>query len=277
MEGFKFDLQMFNEGQVEQPQVDNSQASSDTGTSSTTTTTQHQFSNEKQNHAFAQMRTQNSDLQKRIAEFQSKETEYNEKINKMNNIIQGQFSNYGIKDIDGYLNYYDNFSKQQLQTKASQGDVEAIRELARQEMTNNPEFQKVKQMTDTFSNMMAKQKEQEDIASFNSKYGQDIHSYNDIANLPNADRILDYMQKNNLSLADAHALANGDSITNNSTQQAKQEAVNIMAGRQHMTANAKGGNATVNVPADVFKMYKQMMPNSTTAEIQEHYAKSLGR
>ena len=286
---FDINLQMFNSGdgavdgnglatqgqQVQQPQQTESQANSsvdyqqnnqqvvdNSGQGQEETP---QFSTPQQNHAFAEMRVKNKKLEQ-----QTKELE--EKLGKMSGIIGNQFKDQGINDVDGYLNYYSEYEKKELENKARYGDTEAIQKLAAQTIVDDPRFKQMEQVSNAMLDMIARQKEVDEVKEFNGAYGQNLNGYKDITGLPNANQIIDLMQENNLSLTQAYTLANSNSLMNQQAKQAKQEVVNTNAGYGHVRDTVRPSNDNLaHVPQDIVAEYRKLFPGITHEEISKHY------
>ena len=73
------------------------------------------------------------------------------------------------------------------------------------------------------------------------------------------------------SIVEAYKLVNFDKLTTAAGNAAKQAALNAANSKEHLTATQARGAGSVSVPAEVRDMYRQMMPEMTDAQIQEHY------
>ena len=75
------------------------------------------------------------------------------------------------------------------------------------------------------------------------------------------------------SFLDAFRAANFDRLLNGAANAAKRQET-LQRSKQHMQPQGKGkGQGAPSVPADVMRMYKEINPGMTDAEIQKHYAR----
>ena len=224
-----------------------------------------QFNTPQQNHAFAEMRVKNKQLEQETQQLK-------EKLDRMNGIIGNQFGNQGISDVDGYLNHYTEYEKKELERKARYGDSDAIQKLAAETLVNDPRFKQMEQVSNAMLDMIAKQKETDEISQFNNAHNQQLSSYQDIVKLPNANQILDLMQENNLSLTQAYTLANNNTLLNQQAQQVRQEITNTNAGYGHVRPQQPAGQQSFKtVPQDIVAEYRKLFPGITHEEIMKHY------
>ena len=219
----------------------------------------------QQNYAWAKMRKENSDFKK---EMESQKA----KLDRMNKIISGQFGNQGVNDVDSYFNFLEKTKQQDLQRRATVGDGDAMQQLIDSKVKNSPEFKKFAEMETHYNDMIFNQKMQEEFNDFNQEFGQEISKYEDIEKMDNAQQILDYMQRGN-TLTESYYLANRSSISSNDMQKAKQQAVNTMAGRGHMSKPASGSGDNHSVPKEVADQFRKMVPGATDEEIKRLYQK----
>ena len=211
------------------------------------------------------MRVKNKQLEQETKELR-------DKLGKMNGIIGSQFGNQGIEDVDTYLNHYTEYEKKELERKARYGDTEAIQKLATESIANDPRFKQMEQVSNAMLDMLARQKENDEVSQFNSAYGQQIASYDDIPKLPNASQIVNLMQTNNLSLTQAYTLANSNQLMNQQAQQVRQEINNTNAGYGHVRPQQPAGQQDFkSVPQDIVAEYKKLFPGISHDEIMKHY------
>lgn len=108
-----------------------------------------------------------------------------------------------------------------------------------------------------------------------AKYDPSIKSISDIEAMPTAQRFLELAQKGN-TLEDAFYLANREEIDKRRAQAAYRRGVEQSANRQHLSHTpAASGGEPVKVPADVARMYREVTPGMTDAEIAADYAAYL--
>jgi len=104
-----------------------------------------------------------------------------------------------------------------------------------------------------------------------------VRSLEDLLHMPTAKEFYALVQKGN-SFLDAFRLANYDRLTAAAAEAAKQQAQNLTRSKEHLTptGGARGGGA-VSVPADELRLFREMNPGASEAEIQAYYNKYNGR
>lgn len=107
-----------------------------------------------------------------------------------------------------------------------------------------------------------------------SKLDPEIKTLEDIMKLPNRDKIDELVINNGYSLVDAYKVVNFDKLIENKATVVKQQTINSVKGKSHLTPAAGTGGDDVQVPRDVYQMYKDLNPNVTDEEIRKHYAKN---
>lgn len=109
------------------------------------------------------------------------------------------------------------------------------------------------------------------------KYDQSIKSMDDLAALPNFPEILDRV-KRGANLVDAYKMVNFDTFMQHTNEAARQQAINQMRGKDHLTSNTKGvatENDDVEVPAEIMKSWKA--EGKTEKQIRELYKTVAGK
>jgi hypothetical protein len=101
-----------------------------------------------------------------------------------------------------------------------------------------------------------------------------VKSVDDFLKLPNWDGFYGYVGKG-LSFVDAYKLSHESDILAKRTAAAKQQALNNMNGKGHMTGSQGGADddAGGQVPDETMSYYKNFFPNWTEKQIRSHYAK----
>lgn len=100
----------------------------------------------------------------------------------------------------------------------------------------------------------------------------EIKTLDDLRKMDNYQRFYDLVKRGN-TLTDAYKLANMDRLTSQSTQQAKQAALNQVNSKSHLDRTTTRGAGAVSVPADVIAEYRAFVPDATMDEIRAHWAK----
>ncbi len=104
-----------------------------------------------------------------------------------------------------------------------------------------------------------------------------VRSVEDLLRMPKAKEFYALVQKGN-SFLDAFRLANMDQLTARTAEAAKQQAQNLTRSKDHLTpaGGARGGGA-VSVPPDELRLFREMNPGASEAEIQAYYNKYKGK
>jgi len=104
-----------------------------------------------------------------------------------------------------------------------------------------------------------------------------IQSMEDLLRMPTAKEFYALVQKGN-SFLDAFRLANMDQLTARAAEAARQQAQNLTRSKDHLTptGGARGGGA-VSVPPDELRLFREMNPGASEAEIQAYYNKYKGK
>lgn len=79
-----------------------------------------------------------------------------------------------------------------------------------------------------------------------------------------------------ISLKQAYAAVNYESIASKKAEAAKQAALNNIQSKEHVRGNGSGVEGdTVRIPDDVMEMYKRFNPGKTMDEYKKHYKASM--
>lgn len=105
------------------------------------------------------------------------------------------------------------------------------------------------------------------------KFDPSITSFDKI---PNID-VITNMVENGYRLVDAYKLVNFDSIMQASKAGAKQGAINQIKGKSHLTGmdSLATDNSADEIPTDVYKAYKEIYPDKSSAELKKLYNKTM--
>lgn len=109
------------------------------------------------------------------------------------------------------------------------------------------------------------------------KFDPNITSFETI---PNID-VITNMVEQGYNLVDAYKLVNFDSLMQKTIEGAKQGAINQIKGKGHLAGvdSLSQDNSGTEIPTDVYKMYKEIYPDKTPAELKRLYnrtSKKLG-
>lgn len=109
------------------------------------------------------------------------------------------------------------------------------------------------------------------------KLDPDIRSVEDLLHMPTAKEFYALVQKGN-SFLDAFRLANYERLTARVAEAAKQQAQNLSRSKDHLTATTgqRGGGA-ISVPPDELRLFREINPGASEADIQTYYNQYKGQ
>lgn len=99
-----------------------------------------------------------------------------------------------------------------------------------------------------------------------------LRSLGELADMENYEQLCDMVARG-YSLADAYRLANFETLMKDGMNAARQNAVNDIRSKQHLSKTQAVGEGGVTVPDEVRRLYLALNPDASLAEIQRHYAK----
>lgn len=100
-----------------------------------------------------------------------------------------------------------------------------------------------------------------------------VNSVDDILALPTGNEFAAYVREKNLSFLDAFRLANAERLAESRAMAAREGAARNAASKSHLRSIGAGGQAAVDVPADVVANYRMFDPGISLEEIQRDYAR----
>lgn len=110
-----------------------------------------------------------------------------------------------------------------------------------------------------------------------SKIDPDIKTFEDLQQIPEYEAFESYVRDNGLSWQDAYRLAAGNRIAQKGAAAARQQTLNSIGGKAHMTQDGSRGGEGTDIPKDVEAMYKQMDPTLTHEQCVRKYGEYLKR
>lgn len=140
----------------------------------------------------------------------------------------------------------------------------------------NPVVMQAKQVIERSKINEAANALQNDLAEI-SKYDPSIKGINDLAEMPNFPEILARVERG-ASLVDAYKMVNFDNFMQHTNDAARQQAINQMRGKAHLTSQPKGvaaGDDDVEVPAEIMSSWKA--EGKTEKQIRELYKTVAGK
>lgn len=104
-----------------------------------------------------------------------------------------------------------------------------------------------------------------------------IKSMDDLRAMPTYEKLYALVRDKGLSISDAYFVANRDDIRRRDKEAAKQEAVNLAAGKSHLEPDTpRGSGGAPSVPANIKDQYRKMYGNKISdKEIQQKYERYL--
>ena len=134
---------------------------------------------------------------------------------------------------------------------------------------NLPQVQVYKRIADAARKEHQRTVLEEQIAQI-SKLDPSVKTVEDLTNREDYKAIYAKVQQGN-SIVDAFKLVNFEKLTQSAAGAARQAAINSTKSKEHLTATTARGAGSVSVPADVKALYRNLNPDMTDAQIQEHY------
>lgn len=102
----------------------------------------------------------------------------------------------------------------------------------------------------------------------------DIKSMQDLAQDENFRTMYEMVGKG-YSLYDAYRITNFDKLAGRSAETAKQQAMNAINTKEHLTSTSQRGAGAEPVPASVMAKYRMFNPHASDSEIQAHYNRMI--
>lgn len=208
------------------------------------------------------------------------EAQFNERIQQerqaakdemVRQMYKGQLDPYTNKpitseaDLQAYQQAYQRDQMQQAGIDPSMLD---------QMIANNPTVRQAQQVIDRVNLEEGERKMSEAIKEI-SRLDPSITDVAALANHPNAPVFNEYVNRG-YSLVDAFRLANFDTLTGKKAAAAKQQAMNNVNGKSHLTTTAAGESGEdVHVPDETMQWYRKAFPNWTKQQIVADYKKRI--
>lgn len=193
-------------------------------------------------------------------------------------MFEGQvnpFTNQPVRTLADYKAYKQQLQEDQLkQAGISNEQLDQI-------VNSRPEVQQAQQILEQQriqqqqESLARGQKQLNDEVATIAKLDPSIKTFEDIMALPNFGDINERVQKG-YTLLDAYKVVNMDRIMSNQKRAIKQQTLNQVASKSHMTTTGQNGAGyDVSVPPEIMAAYREMMPKATTKEIQAHYKRHM--
>ena len=140
---------------------------------------------------------------------------------------------------------------------------------------SNPVVMQAQQVIEQNKMSQAEQALQNDLAEI-SKYDPSIKGIKDLSALPNFPEILSRVERG-ASLIDAYKMVNFDTFMQHTNEAARQQAINQMRGKEHLTTQKGVAEAEdyVEVPAEIMNRWKN--EGKTEKQIRDLYKSVAGK
>lgn len=173
-------------------------------------------------------------------------------------------------DLRAYQQAYQREQEQLTRNQMQQAGLDP--DILDRMIENNPKVKRAEQLTAQFEAAEGERKMNEAIKEI-SHLDPSITDVAALANHPNAPVFNEYVNRG-YSLVDAFRLANFDTLTGKKAAAAKQQAMNNVNGKSHLTTTAgnAGGDDVVIDPQEM-QMMKHAFPNLTHAQLVAKFKK----
>lgn len=191
-------------------------------------------------------------------------------------MYEGQLDPYTNKpitseaDLQAYQQAYQREQEQLTRNQMQQAGIDP--DILDRMIENNPKVKRAEQLTAQFEAAEGERQMNEAIKEI-SHLDPSITDVAALANHPNAPVFNEYVNRG-YSLVDAFRLANFDQLTGKKAAAAKQQAMNNVNGKSHLTTTAgnAGGDDIVIDPQEM-QMMKHAFPNLTHAQLVAKFKK----
>lgn len=252
------DEQFTDENPVDEESEDTEQ---DEPEESTTEGQNEQDFKNEQNRAYANMR--------RKAEADAR-ARYDSEIEKL---CEGYVHPITQKPIKTFAEYKDAlYQQERLATESKLKESGLDPKMIENAVANNPAVREAQEVLANARRVEASRTLENEFAEI-QKYDANVKSFDDIPNIG----IITSMVENGYRLLDAYKLVNFESIMQASKTGAKQGAINQIKGKSHLTGvdSLAQDNSASEIPADVYKAYKEIYPDKSGAELKKLYNSTM--
>jgi len=276
---FDLDLQYFAEGEdageneVSEPaeQAEETAEAPETETDVETGAVEPEPQSAEENARYAAIRRRAEEEAKR--KYESEINSINQQISAM---CQGITHPTTGQPITNVRDYVDALQIQQRQAQEQELKEKGIDPSVIDKMIeSNPVVMQAQQVIEQNKKTQAEQALQNDLAEI-TKYDPSIKGLQDLASLPNFPEILSRVERG-ASLIDAYKMVNFDTFMQHTNEAARQQAINQMRGKEHLTTQKGVAEAEdyVEVPAEIMSRMKS--EGKTEKQIRELYKTVAGK
>lgn len=173
------------------------------------------------------------------------------------------------------LNYQQNYEKEQQQEQLSTLGVQP--EVLNKLIAENPAIKQAEAYVKEMEQQQVEEFAKTEMAELIKKFPDcGIKDLNDLEKVPKSKAILSMWGTGNVSLAEAYAAVNLDTVMGKKTAAAKQSAINSITGKGHLQRTTGGAGGEVVIPPDVLEEYRSFFPDWTDKKIMENYKNQIG-
>lgn len=224
-----------------------------------------------------QSKNKNNEFNSKFAQMRRENEELKRKTELANKYLSNLYQEQGIKDLDSFNTYMQNFEETQMKNEYKERgiDIDTIDKVIADRIKESPELQQLKKM-----------QEQRKVELEVQEFEQNYPNFKDVKNvqeLPNFEKVLEFRNKHNLSLTDAFTLANKDNlqeILKQETLKLKNDIKNDLVSKQNRTlsnsSNSGNANPIVITKSDL-NVWKKFYPGKSDEELKKIIYKSKTR
>lgn len=224
-----------------------------------------------------QSKNKNNEFNSKFAQMRRENEELKRKTELANKYLSNLYQEQGIKDLDSFNTYMQNFEETQRKNEYKERgiDIDTIDKVIADRIKESPELQQLKKM-----------QEQRKVELEVQEFEQNYPNFKDVKNvqeLPNFEKVLEFRNKHNLSLTDAFTLANKDNlqeILKQETLKLKNDIKNDLISKQNRTlsngSNSGNANPIVITKSDL-NVWKKFYPGKSDEELKKIIYKSKTR
>ena len=224
-----------------------------------------------------QSKNKNNEFNSKFAQMRRENEELKRKTELANKYLSNLYQEQGIKDLDSFNTYMQNFEETQRKNEYKERgiDIDTIDKVIADRIKESPELQQLKKM-----------QEQRKVELEVQEFEQNYPNFKDVKNvqeLPNFQKVIEFRNKHNLSLSDAFTLANKDNlqeIMKQETLKLKNDIKNDLVSKQNRTllsgSNSGNANPIVITKSDL-NVWKKFYPGKSDEELKKIIYKSKTR
>lgn len=179
--------------------------------------------------------------------------------------------------ITNVSDYIDALAIQQRQANEAELQEKGVDPaLINRMIETNPVVMQAQQVIEKNNEVMSEVALKRDIEEI-SKINPNIKDFNDVANLPTFPQMVDYVARYNMTIVDAYKIFNFGSAMQQTNQTARQQAINQMRGKDHLSTQTGVSQAEdyVEVPTEIMNRWKS--EGKTEKQIRSLYKTVAGK